>query len=447
VFVGPEQGVLVLGPPRSGKTSTIVVPNVLGAPAAVVSTSTKPDVLEATVGARRRAGQCWLYDPSGSTELPAGLAPLRWSPVRAARTWDGAVLMARALVRAARTGPRHPEESHWTERAEALLAPLLHAAALEHVDARGLVSWVNRRDLDPALDALATGGASLAVDLLAGVAATEHRELSGIWSTASGVLVGYRSEAALTTTEAPNFDADVFARSADTVYITATGRHQAVVAPLVVGLMEEIRAAAYASHTAHARHSAPATAAAPPVVLALDEVANIAPLPELPALVAEGGSQGLVTLACLQDLSQARARWGDLAEGFASLFGATAVLPGIGDVRTLRALSARAGDHDVPVRSQSRRRGGHDGESVTWSTRRQPRLGVDAIAEGRAGHALVIGGAEPPVWLALTPWWAGEPWRTLAAPERRRSERGASWWSRRPGRARARNDAGALGRG
>src|ERR1700722_3420878 len=58
-WAGPEQAMLVLGPgktmlglgpPRSGKTSSVVIPRVIGAPAAVVSTSTKPDVLLATCG-------------------------------------------------------------------------------------------------------------------------------------------------------------------------------------------------------------------------------------------------------------------------------------------------------------------------------------------------------------------------------------------------------------
>ncbi|MGA3221318.1 MAG: hypothetical protein ABSE77_19970 [Acidimicrobiales bacterium] len=40
-------------------------------------------------------------------------------------------------------------------------------------------------------------------------------------------------------------------------------------------------------------------------------------------------------MACLQDLSQARARAGAAADGFFSLFGAKVLLPGIGDLRTL----------------------------------------------------------------------------------------------------------------
>jgi len=196
-----------------------------------------------------------------------------------------------------------------------------------------------------------------------------------------------------------------------------------LIAPLVVGLLEDVRAATYL----RARR-----AGGPPVLLALDEVANIAPLPDLPAIVAEGGSQGLVTLACLQDFSQARTRWGGAADGFASLFGATVVLRGIGDVRTLEALSTRCGEIDVPVRSDSRGRAQPDAggrpwrrsRSVTWSTRRQRRLAVDAIAEGQPGAALVVGGAQVPMWVALRPWSQGERAQvTDRVPARSRSAR------------------------
>jgi type IV secretory pathway TraG/TraD family ATPase VirD4 len=141
----------------------------------------------------------------------------------------------------------------------------------------------------------------------------------------------------------------------------------------------------------------------PPVLLALDEVANIAPLPDLPAIVAEGGSQGLAVLACFQDLSQARTRWGEAAQGFVSLFGVKVILPGIGDLRTLELVSQLGGDIDVPVQSRSRGRGGRN---VTVSMRRQRYLPVDAVAHLPPGTAILLEGARPPAWLRLTPWYA-----------------------------------------
>ncbi|HET9059643.1 MAG TPA: type IV secretory system conjugative DNA transfer family protein, partial [Acidimicrobiales bacterium] len=86
IWAGDQQAMLVLGPPRSGKTSTLVVPNVLAAPASVVVTSTKPDVLEATLASRAEVGPCWVFDPSGSLALPDGVERGRWSPLHACKS-------------------------------------------------------------------------------------------------------------------------------------------------------------------------------------------------------------------------------------------------------------------------------------------------------------------------------------------------------------------------
>jgi type IV secretory pathway TraG/TraD family ATPase VirD4 len=434
-FVPPELSVMILGPPRSGKTSALIIPNVLSANGAVVSTSTKPDVLDATVTSRSESGSCLLFDPTGSVTTGGAVEALRWSPLQACGTWDGAMTTARSLVQvAASAGSRgmvRPESSHWNERAQALLGPLLYAAALEGSDMRTVLTWVDRRKSLPAQIVLAGapgGVADLAANALEGLAATDERELSGIWSTASGVLAGFRTERALAATVDPNFDADRFARSADTIYICAPAHRQALVAPLVVGLIEDVRNAAYR----RAAVGNPEGGRPPPVLLALDEVANIAPLPTLPSMISEGGGQGVVTLASLQDLSQARQRWPDEADGFPSLFGATLVLPGIGDVRTLEALSTLAGDEEIATRTVSSGRapsghpvtdlvtGGrpHVGESASTQWRR--RLPPDLITRGSPGLALAFDERNQPTWIRLAPAHSTEPWKTLSQVGRSR---------------------------
>ncbi len=334
---------MVLGPPRSGKTSAIVVPCVLDAPAAVVSTSTKPDVLAATFFRRWQLGNCFVFDPTGETAVPEGAVPLRWSPVTGCERFEQAVSMAHALASASRPNSQLSESAHWVERAEALLAPLLFAAALRGRDMVTVCRWVLARDIREPEAVLAEQNHQMATAILAGVSATEDRERSGIFSTASGLLAAYRSEAALASSSQPNFDPAAFARSTDTVYICAPTHAQDQLAPLIVALLEQIRSAVYAR---------PRNAA--PVVFALDEVAGIAPIPSLPAIAAEGGGQGLVTLACLQDLSQARSRWGDAAEGFFSLFNTKIIFPGIGDHRTLKLVSDLVGEAQVPILSVSK---------------------------------------------------------------------------------------------
>jgi type IV secretion system protein VirD4 len=435
MFTPPEQSVLVLGPPRSGKTSSVIIPNLLAATGPVVNTSTKPDVIAATGSPRSRVGECLLFDPTGTTDTSGSVRSVRWSPVQACHTWDGAVSTAHALVTVGMASTSGSASTvrydHWSERAEALMAPLLHAAALDGADMRTVLSWIDRRQALPAQQILGgTSGdaAGLAADLLDGVTSTDDRELSGIWSTASGALGGYRTEKGLAATADPDFNPRSFVASSDTLYICAPGRRQTLVAPMVVGIIEDVRAATYEHHARHAVAEEPH----PPVLMALDEAANIAPLPDLPSIVSEGGGQGLTTLACFQDLSQAKQRWGQAADGFLSLFGTTVVLPGIGDVGTLDALSVLAGDEEVGTRSLSSGRaptgnllsdavtGGAVRHSVTSSTVRRRRLPADVIARGRLGHALAFDDRNRVGWIPLAPSHRSEPWLTIAGPTRNR---------------------------
>jgi type IV secretion system protein VirD4 len=414
---GAEQTVLVVGPPRSGKTSAIVIPCIWGAPAAVVSTSTKADVLEATYDYRRRLGTCYVFDPTSSATLPESVVPLRWSPLVGCQSFEAAVARAHALAGAGRPGAGHSESAHWVERAEALLAPLLHAAALAGKTMREVCAWVLGHDVREAEAVLTVSGAQMAKVTLSSVWRTEERERSGIFSTTAGLLSAYRSEAALASASEPNFDADRFAVSCDTVYVCAPAYAQDQLAPLVVALLEQIRVGCY-----QRRRRFPDAA---PTLFVLDEVANIAPLPTLPQLASEGVSQGVVTMACLQDLSQARSRWGAAADGFFSLFGTKLIFPGIADHGTLELISALMGDVEVPTQSVSApvlpdisvamailkrlalgppRTVVDRTPVITRSTIFRRRMPVDEVYRGQPGCSLALRPAGP-MYAHATPWW------------------------------------------
>ena len=408
MWAGAQHSALVLGPPRSGKTSSLVIPNILLSEGAVVSTSTKPDVLRATATARSSEGWALLYDPSGEVECPKHVERVGWSPLHGAAEWDTAVITADSMVRSSRPGGPRTNEHHWTERAGALLSVLLHAAAAADLGVRDLLRWIDRHDGATPLEILSnTGAEEAATDLLAGIVATDPREQSGIWSTASGVLAAYRTEGVLASTELPPVDFGSFTEGTNALYVCSTGRRQRQFAPLVVALIGSVRDAAYA----RVRQGG----SGPPTLLALDEVANIAPIPDLPAIVSEGGGQGLVVLACLQDLSQARDRWGVAADGFLSLFGTTVVLRGIADVPTLRAVSLLAGEHEMASTSLTRSVGpwGRLRPTASVTAARLPRLSPDAVAQGVPGRAIVLGPHKEVHSVALTPSHHHEPWRAL----------------------------------
>lgn len=404
---GPQHATLVLGPPRSGKTTGIVAPAIAEAPGAVVATSTKADLVTLTLGWRQQRGRCWYFDPSGTTIAPPGVTPVRWTPLAGCETWSVAVTRARAL---AATTAAHGEQTHWVERGEALLAPLFHAAAVMGLDMVWVIRWVLQRDLTEPMRALARARADeLAAATLAGIAETDERERSGILSTAARILAAYRSPEALATTENANFDPQAFVHSADTLYLVAPSQYQTHLAPLVVCLLDQIRHHTYQRHPSW-----------PPLLFALDEAANIAPLPDLPSIVAEGAGQGLVTLTCLQDLNQARARWGTAAEGFLTLHGAKVALGGIADVPTLRALSYLAGNIDMQYTTRSGRPQSIFGDEISWAqhVQQRPRIPPDQI------NALPTGCA----YLAHTTW---APRIITLYPPRPVPTKplGADWWN------------------
>ena len=418
-----EHAVMVLGPPRSGKTSTTVIPSILAAPGPVVSTATKPDVMNATAKARSEIGQVWLYDPSGEQDpWPTGIRRLSWSPVPAASTWDGALVMARAMAAAGSTAKGTTNEHHWRERSTALLAPLLHAAYLTDAQITQVLRWVLRAELEPAQKALEDKGASIPADVLAGIAKTDERERSSILSATAGVLSAYNADAVRRNAAHPNFEPDSFVASTDTLYITAPAHKQALCAPLVTGLLEQIRHATYRRH--HQATDTPELR--PPVYLCLDEVANIAPIHDLPSLVSEAGGQGLHIMVCLQDLSQARKRWGDTtADGFLSLFQTKLVLSGIADPKTLEAISLCLGEYDRHVVNHTLGRSdpdihfyehahSTDTDSVSYHTTRQRTLPPGDIACLPLGRALHLQGTR---WKLIrsTPWHRTLPWKQIAS--------------------------------
>ena len=389
---GVERSTLVVGPSRSGKTSSIILPNLLITTRSCVVTSTKSDVVS-FMAQRRNDAATLMFDPSGTVPTPPGVHRIGYSPVRQSQSWDGAVLATRSLIDVARRTRGEHGDDHWTERASALVAPLLHAASLRNESLGELASRVDERRSDDVAHELLEryGEHHPAVSLLCGVLKTEERERSGIWSTASGLFAGVRTEAARAAARAAPLDVAAFLSGPHQLHVVSPSRHQALCTPLVVGLIEQVIHATYDSHHQGAR-----------LLLALDELANVAPLPRLASVVSEGGGQGVLTLACLQDLSQARSRWGSAGDGFLSLFPTTVVMPGIADRLTLELLHQLAGRTLAPSASLQRGpRGRTVGTTLSWVER--DRATVSELARGRPGFALGLDVDKTMKWIELTP--------------------------------------------
>src|SRR4051794_30581219 len=154
VWASVEDSILIVGPPRSGKGLHLVINAILDAPGAVVTTSTRPDNITATINARRERGPVAVFDPqrlAGGLDLPSGL---RWSPIRGCE--DPLTAMIRAGGLASSTGLSSggvESGGFWEGKTRAALQALLHAAAIEGLTTRTLFEW----SLSPSAAADAVG--------------------------------------------------------------------------------------------------------------------------------------------------------------------------------------------------------------------------------------------------------------------------------------------------
>ncbi len=405
-----EDSMLLVGPPRSGKGLHLVIPMILDAPGAVVTTSTRPDNLTVTLHARRAVGPIAVFDPQ---RLATGVTgSLRWSPVRGCELPQTAMIRARAL--AAGTGMSRTVDGgdFWQGQTETVLRALLHAAALDGRTARDLYRW----SLDPTTvtDAISilgrTGAAPGWDDALDQAAHADPRTRDSIWlgvRQSLSALADPRVLDAVTPRPGEDFDPESFLRDKGTLYVLGTASGAGAAASLVAALVEDMVETAR-----RLAASSPRGRLDPPLLLALDEIGNLAPLPSLPALMSEGGGSGITTLAVLQSLSQARDRWGEQAAG--TLWDAAIakiILGGGSNARDLNDLVSLIGERDDHTLAVSR--GAYGEKSTSTSVRRVPVMDTSRLRTLPFGTAVLLLRTAPPIVLDLSPWTARGDARSL----------------------------------
>ncbi|WP_051485669.1 TraM recognition domain-containing protein [Nocardioides sp. J54] len=407
IWASVEDSILVIGPPRSGKGLHLVINAILDAPGAVVTTSTRPDNIVATIAARKKRGPVAVFDPQ---HLTAGLpivdgTGVRWSPIRGCEQPLTAMIRAAGLASTTGLSSGGVESGgFWEGKARSALQSLLHAAAIERLPTRALFEW----SLSPsaALDAVgilasrpqAAPGWSDALD---GMINADPRTRDSIWMAVSQALACLADPAVLDAVSPdPDdaFDPRDFLLQNGTLYLLGTGAGAGASWPLVAAFIEDL--------TEVARHLAAGSTGArldPPLLLALDEIGNLAPLPSLPVLMAEGGGTGITTMPVLQSLSQARNKWGDHAAS--TIWDASIVkviLGGASASKDLQELSVLIGDRDE--RSDTVTISDYGARSLQRSTRRAPVMPPERIRTLPFGTGLVLLRSAPPLVADLRPW-------------------------------------------
>ena len=403
-----RQSVIVIGPVQTGKTSGFAVPAILEWQGPVVATSVKTDLLRDTFSARASLPESnvWVYDPTAGTGFPAA----GWTPLASCQSWQGAQRVASWLVGAARRGGAGIENAQfWYGAAEKLLAPLLLAAAHSDGTMADVVRWVDTQEEEQIGWGLELAGDDAAVSAFSATTLLDERTRSNVYATTGTVLTAFADPSVLASAAVSDLRAErLLDGGCHTAYLCAPAHEQRRLQPLFATLVQEIAAAAYERATETGKPLDP------PLLLVLDECANIAPLRELATLAATGAGQGIQLVSVFQDMAQINAVYGrDRAPTIVSNHRAKVILSGVADAQTLDYLGRLLGDEEV--RQMSSTTGAEGRHSRTESTSYRTLAPANVLREMRPGSGVLVYGHLPPARISLRPWFRDRRLQRIAA--------------------------------
>jgi type IV secretion system protein VirD4 len=394
------QSVIVFGPTQSRKTSGFAIPAILGWEGPVVAASIKTDLIDHTIGFRRAVGRVRCFDPSGST----GLESTAWSPLPAARTWPGARRAAAGLTEVAKSSVgTMADGDFWYATATKMLAPLLFAAAFGDRDMADVVRWVDTQEQVEVVELLEAAGVSEALHAARSAFGKEDRQRSSIYTTVETILdpfgdaTGRTAASSGTGTGDGALDPALLVGGANTLYLCAPAHDQRRLTPLFVSVVREVVEYVY---DLVARTHRPLD---PPLLIVLDEAANIAPLADLDALASTAAGHGVQLVTVWHDLAQINARYGPRATTVVNNHRAKLFLSGISDPSTLDYASHLVGEEEVllPATTMS----GRSGASTTRSPTLRKLAPPDALRRTPVGEGVLVYGELPPARLQLRSWF------------------------------------------
>ncbi|KUL24497.1 type IV secretory system conjugative DNA transfer family protein [Streptomyces regalis] len=261
-----------------------------------------------TKDARAKLGPVLLYDPTHLCDTPARI---HWSPTTGCEDKQTAASRAAALLTPVR--PTSRLDQAVSDTAETLLRSYLHAAAIDGRTIRHVHRWSQGTQIQDAVRTLRTNpkaAPGAAGELEAALTAhPERRDMAQELTTrALSALSTVNIRESCTPNRTDALTLDSFVHEAGTLYVVGESIEDTRANPGAMPLLTALAASVVERGRRMAERSSSGRLD-PPLTLVLDDVAAVAPLPQLPELLATGADRGMPTLALLRSREQARSRW------------------------------------------------------------------------------------------------------------------------------------------
>ncbi|MFE2554235.1 type VI secretion protein [Streptomyces sp. NPDC059355] len=276
--------------------------------AALVVTSS-PALWAETKDARAKLGPVLLYDPSHLCDTPARM---HWNPADSCADRDTAAARAIALLASVR--PQARMDAAIADTAETLLRSWLQAVALDDRPFKQLHRWAQGNSAQDPVRILRThpqAAPGAAGELESALTAHPERreQAQHLTARALSCLTSIHIREACNPNRTDALTLASFVAEGGTLYVVGESLEDPRTHPGAMPLLTALAASVVehgrrmAARSSHGRLD-------PPLTLVLEDVAAVAPIPQLPELLQEGS---LPLLALSRSREQARARWPEAA--------------------------------------------------------------------------------------------------------------------------------------
>lgn len=416
LVAAPEKrSAMVFAPTGGGKTAGLLIPLVMDWTGPQIVVSTKDDVLAMTGGLRQRRGNIYIWDVLQKTRW----ADMRmsWNPLEGCEEYTQAVRMARTFAASAKITDAGVEGGmgYWEKTGIELIAMLFYAAACRGYTLRHVFKWVKTQNLGAirlALKDLPEGwrvktmqeladdnlpwpltlkkGEAIpddyfvggkAYDSFQGFVTRNIKERQTVFSTTGTLLEVLLWDEAVACTTASTFNVDEFLDGDNTLYIVSPPEDAQALIPFVCGLIMHVVRRVRDRDLKGMRIDRP-------LLLALDEAKNIAPLDELSTIASNDRSRGIVLVTIWQAYSQVESLYDKEAATIWANHPCKVFLGGISDPGTLNMAMQLFGKTVTTDVSRSSADSG--GETISEAPRETDLIPADQLRRLPDGKQIVV---------------------------------------------------------
>lgn len=440
-WVWSEQPLYLLAPARSGKTTNVIIPMVMECAGAVVTTSSRRDVVDATWHYRSKGwfdptrwqdspnkpdkydkplhfngGNTYLFDPmnvaarTNDDDLPPRLI---WNPIARCIKPEVARACAETMVSTVSIGG---DNAAFAKMSVDIVQALLLAAALENKSLVDVYSWSQSYTscqiaanilLRHPEHCVASQWAQNILVLQHDDPRLRGSKMFGVGGAFSALSLPQVQHALCPKENEKCIDLEEFVQSTDTVYLLCDlkpDKESAVATgagAFMAMFLTQVRDAA--------RRVAPRLKGGrlqPPLAFILDEIANIEPWTELPQLFTAGTGEGIWSVACFQSRKQAEDAY-EKAEGQMWDSSHKIILGGLSLRAELDEISELTGKRRVKFSEEGSSNSMSFLDVLNTSIRsdRYAVIEPDEIRRIPTGMALILHSSHKPAIISLLPYY------------------------------------------